>query len=660
MQAKKGLEQALPRVSITILVALVGICTAVLPARAEDWLPVTAAELGMTAEPKAPGAPAIILYRQVDRNDAAFYEQIYVRIKILTEAGLKQANVEIPYEKDYESIRDVEARTIRPDGSIVAFDGKVYEQPVFSSRSTNIWTTNFTMPAVAVGSIIEYRFRHHLRSFWAYGSRWLLNADLFTKYARFSLEPNRFFTVRWSWPLGLPEGTQPPQIAHGTITMEAHDIPAFVKEPHMPPEAAVRLRVDFDYLNGHLENNPDIFWRNASRRSSVVVNRFLGAQRSMVRALPQIVLPGDPPEVKLRKIYARTQQIENLSFERAKTSQEVDRENPKDIHDAGDVWSRGYGSGLQITLLFVGLARAAGVEAYPVAVSSRNAYFFDPRLMNFRQLNSTIVLAKLDGKEIYLAPGVPFTPFGLLPWDETGVRGLVLDWNGVRWVETPFPDASVSLVARKANLHLDEDGAIEGKVVVTYSGLEALSRRLRERNEDGPARTQFLENDLKRAVPAGSEVTLTNEPDWRSSDPQLVAEYDLKVPGWVSAAGQYHLLTVGLFGAEEKQEFVSAERIYPLYFEFAFDHHDDVAIELPSGWRVSSALQPRRADYGALVYGTAVESAKGKLQVYRDLTQNAMMLKTSQYDAVRDFFQSVRTGDEEQIVISLETSAATR
>jgi hypothetical protein len=30
----------------------------------------------MTAEPKAPGAPAIFLYRQVDRDDASYYENV--------------------------------------------------------------------------------------------------------------------------------------------------------------------------------------------------------------------------------------------------------------------------------------------------------------------------------------------------------------------------------------------------------------------------------------------------------------------------------------------------------------------------------------------------------------------------------------------------------
>jgi len=55
----------------------------------DEWQPIDPADLKMTSEPKAPGAPAIYLYRQVDRNDAskAATEYNYVRIKILTEEG---------------------------------------------------------------------------------------------------------------------------------------------------------------------------------------------------------------------------------------------------------------------------------------------------------------------------------------------------------------------------------------------------------------------------------------------------------------------------------------------------------------------------------------------------------------------------------------------
>ena len=43
--------------------------TALPVAKADDWLPISPEELKMTSEPKAPGASAVYLYRQVDRAD---------------------------------------------------------------------------------------------------------------------------------------------------------------------------------------------------------------------------------------------------------------------------------------------------------------------------------------------------------------------------------------------------------------------------------------------------------------------------------------------------------------------------------------------------------------------------------------------------------------
>src|SRR5215472_14707660 len=77
---------------------------------ADEWRPITPEELKMTSEPKAPGASAIILYRQVDRDDSynpSPHEFNYVRKKIFTEEGRKNADVEIPVIKGEWDIRNV-------------------------------------------------------------------------------------------------------------------------------------------------------------------------------------------------------------------------------------------------------------------------------------------------------------------------------------------------------------------------------------------------------------------------------------------------------------------------------------------------------------------------------------------------------------------------
>jgi hypothetical protein len=98
------------------LFLFVCICCAYFLARAtrqvnaDEWQPISPAELQMTSVPEAPGAPAVYLYRQVDRNDVDNHEYNYLRIKILTEEGRKYANVEIPFFNGNESIHSIKAR----------------------------------------------------------------------------------------------------------------------------------------------------------------------------------------------------------------------------------------------------------------------------------------------------------------------------------------------------------------------------------------------------------------------------------------------------------------------------------------------------------------------------------------------------------------------
>ncbi len=67
----------------------------------DEWQPISQEELKMTSVPEAPGAPAISLYRQVDRKDLgrANTEYNYFRIKILTEEGRKYGTVIIEYPR---------------------------------------------------------------------------------------------------------------------------------------------------------------------------------------------------------------------------------------------------------------------------------------------------------------------------------------------------------------------------------------------------------------------------------------------------------------------------------------------------------------------------------------------------------------------------------
>src|SRR4030081_4104109 len=112
--------------SVAAWVVSLSLCFPSLVSAGVGFQPVSPEELKMTSEPQAPGAPAIILYRQVDRDDRGMtaHEDDYFRIKILTEEGRKYADIEIPFFKEAGNIVIIHARTVKPDGSIVNLRAK--------------------------------------------------------------------------------------------------------------------------------------------------------------------------------------------------------------------------------------------------------------------------------------------------------------------------------------------------------------------------------------------------------------------------------------------------------------------------------------------------------------------------------------------------------
>jgi hypothetical protein len=619
--------------------------------------PVSTDELRITNEPLAPGAPAIILYRQVDRDDngRTSHEDDYIRIKILTEEGRKHADVEIPFLKGSQDVVGVKGRTIRPDGTIVNFDGKVFEKYLVKGRGVKYLAKTFTLPDVQVGGIIEYSYTVDLGEYMLFDSHWILSDDLFTKKAQFSLKPYRgtyeLWSLRWSWNV-LPAGTvSPKQGSDGTVRMEAANIPAFQTEDYMPPPDELRSRVDFIYEQGFVEKDQASYWRSFGKKQNGQLESFIGKRKAMEQAVAQIISPNDSQEVKLRKIYDRVQQIRNTSYELQKTEQEQKREKEKPAENVEDVWKRGYGDGVQLTWLFLGLVRAAGFDAYGCWVSSRSQYFFSPVTMQRSKLNTNVVLVKLNGKDVYFDPGAAFTPFGLLTWYETSVPGLRLDKDGGTWIVTTLPQASDSRVERAGKLKLSDTGDLEGKLTVTYVGLDAMYNRLEERNADEVERKKFLEERVTSQVGAAADAELTNKPDWAGSETPLVAEFNVKIPGWASNAGKRVMIPAAIFTAGEKGVFEHTNRVQPIYFEYPHTKMDDVTVELPPGWQVSSVPPEQVRDGHVIVYSLKVESSPGTLRLTRKLAVDVLLLEPKYYPALRNFFQTVRTSDGVQIVV---------
>jgi len=641
-----------------------------------DWPAVSKEELAMADDPANPGASAILLYREVTTDDIKGFGTEYRRIKILNDDGKKYADIEIPYVEGATQIEGIQARTIRPDGTTVNFQGQIFDRTALRARKTKIQVKALTLPDVQTGGIIEYsytaRFRRKVpdvlknpknyvidRTVVIASETWIVQDDLFTRRARFSIRPlpgpNLIGQTR-----NIPGNKTPAKQADGSVVLELENIPAFVSEELMPPEGTLRARVNSFYQLGPQVSGS--YWMDVAKEQVSDFKPFLTEPKKLKQALAGVVSAGDTPEAQLRKIYARVQQIRYLSYEPSKTEQEVKRENLKENRNVADILKRNYAYANEINLVLVALARAAGFESAPVLLRLRDRGLFEPDLPTPNQLDGMVVWVLAGGKNYFLDPATRFCPFDLLPWAESGATGIVITDEGTLsipkaagtpfygLITTPGPTSAMAVVERKATLQLDANGTAEGTIAVNYIGQEALERRIATANSDDAARRKLLEDEMNEWMPGATVVKLDGSVNWDQPEQPLHATFAVNFPGYATPTGRRLLLRASFF-AGSAQSLKSNKRTWDVYFAHPFEETDDVTWKLPEGYRAGSLPEKQNAP---TIFGTYTQSADASGSVVhsqRHFTVEQLRVPVSYYPALRGYFNMVRQHDDSQIVL---------
>ena len=636
------------------LFLLPSICSA----QSRDWLEITPADLAIKEVPGEPGALAIQLYYADYHDDNSATQFFYHRIKILTDAGRKYANVEIPIEPLFHFI-DLKARTIHPDGSIVEFTGKPFEKTIVKTGNIKFVAETFTMPDVTVGSIIEYKYRYEWGRY-AIDREWSVQHDLFTLKERFSMKGYSGGLVTKNSRYG--EDTRLSYVVYGNVTpptrgkggaieLELENVPAFKAEEYAPPAGNLKPIVRFFY-GGNEVKSPEAFWRDYGRDWYDQSEHFIGNRDSIRNAAAQAVAGESDPEKKLRKLYDLAQKTRNLSFERERTQQEEKKEELKPNENAGDVLDRGYGTHNDIARLFIALARAAGFEAQIVRAPNHTLFFFKPKYLSVRQLSSEIAVVKLNGNEVYLDPGTVFCPFGLVRWIHASDQGLLLEKGGGSFVAIPPAVADKTPIRRVARVKLAADGSLKGMVEVELKGNAALEHRLAALQGDEAGRRKDLEDEAREWLPEGSVISLDRVTGWEASEEPLRVLYNVEVPAFAQVAGKRLLVPAALFRTTRQREaFQHAERKYPIYFPFAYQELDNLILQAPEGYSPEAIPSPIDVKLASTRFVTSRSFADSQFVSKRALVVNGVMFPVAQYPELKGLFDKVLAADQEQLVL---------
>ena len=253
---------------------------------AAEWPAITPEDKAMASVPQQPDAPAVILYRQENTDDTKNFRTVYLRIKVLTEAGRKYADVEIPVGRSPFTISQLSGRTVHGDGQIIPLEDQPVDKVVVRDHGVRMHVKAFTLPSVQVGSILDYRYSLHFPEGSRNAPEWMVQSELFTRKAVFKFVPTKYApkadslrnpnsssqTVgsatlttdmpsyeqtgtsmggeavsEYTWLNHLPAGQAPEE--HVTtaalakwVALEMNNVPPSIHEPNAPPEGALSWR----------------------------------------------------------------------------------------------------------------------------------------------------------------------------------------------------------------------------------------------------------------------------------------------------------------------------------------------------------------------------------------------------------------------------------
>jgi hypothetical protein len=631
----------------------------------EGWLPITQQELSVKDVPNDPGADAIQLYMSYYKDDDAKFISVYKRIKILRqgalEPGKELVDVEIPLEPG-QSLKELAARTIHPDQKIVDFAGKPFEKVIIKRRGIKFLAQAFSLPDVTVGSIIEYRYvialpLHVVSPI----SAWPVQGNLFTvkenlrfrAYQGLVMVPTEWRSiiprsqVSYSY-LNQIDPNVPERKQGNLMELELQNVPKFDAEEYMPPEDDFRPVLLF-YYGGREMSSPDSFWDEWQKSTTEYVDKFIGNAREIHDAAAQATGDESDPEKKLRKLYARAQQIRKLTFERARTDQEKKEEHLKRNLSAQEVLQRGYGTSWDVNVAFAAMARAAGFEANLLGVSDRKERSFNKIVLWAGQLDSSAVIVNVGGKDLVLDPGTRFCPFGLLRWRNSGASALKYSKTNGDFITTP--EAQSSVLRRAVHVKVNGDGGLSGEISVEFKGADALEHRLEALNQDDAGRRKSLEDEVKGWLPQAVVVKLQDSKGWESIDDPLVAHFKIEISNFASVAGKRLLLPAFFFSTLQKNMFTSQFRRYPVSFSFPFTEQDELTVELPESYSVEEPPYRRKAGLSYAGYEISSEVKDHQLITERELHFKGTELPPEKYEELRNFFSVVQKGDEGHAVL---------
>ncbi len=620
------------------------------------WPDLKEEEMALSAPRIDPEAGVEILLRDIDlddRREGTTYTY-FVRLKVFDQRGVEALQTIELDTLEGARISRVNARVIRPDGSIEEVEkDAIHKRNLWRVGREKSERTSFALPGLTPGSIVDYRYNIWEKGS-AYGYRLLTYARHPTHELRFRVRYYPHAVGSWTWE-GF-DGSQFENPIGGVHQLVLHDLPAAPDEDFLPTPDKVQPWITVYYISETGDDWTEKFWKRYAQWLNREGRKVFKPKDRAVRAKAVELSEGiEDDRERLRRLYLYCQQeIGNLDSSRAYTAAE--RKKLKDARHGGDVLKYGYGSSYHINALFASMAGALGYEVALASCSDRAYSSFNTAMAYYRAMPHSMIAVRLPGKTDwgFYSPGGRHLSFGQLHWRNEYTTALIGNFEGdLLFVQTPVWPSRETVVKRTARFELTEAGDLEGEVTIDHGGHFGSMLRTALDVDAGARAEEFFEELMEDPFPNAEieDVEVWNLDD---TDKVLTVRFRLKLPAYADATSSRLFLEPAVFQKEEERTFEEPDRKFPVVFPFRWEEVDDVQILLPEIFRPEEASAPASVvDTNALAHVVRMGYSPNRNMIAynRQFRLDIGGIAQEGYPAIRALFSAIHEQDHHLITL---------
>ncbi len=612
------------------------------------------------------GAEAVVLFDMAKsyfaRSENAFdviFERS-TRIKVLSEAGKKWAEIEIPFYQEggvYEKVYDIEAYAYNYE------NGLLNKTPLnvvntFNEKINNYWNLKkFAIPNVKEGTIIEYRYK--INSQYKFNLRdWSFQWKIPVVYSEYEVRMIPFYEYSWllqgakkfdSHTSYVDRGLSR-QFGHITFQDMVHkyimkDLPAFDNEEYITSINDYIIKLDFQLskviqLNG-MELEIMTTW--AKMNNELLKHKDFGKYINQSTKLAPKLFNAESLNLK-----NDTERF-NFILEYVKRNYNWDKNNgkyasktPKKLVDDK------YGNCADINLFTIGLLNAIGIQAKPVLISTRDngKIKYDYPYTHF--FNYVIILANVDGDQVLTDATEILSLNNRIPTRCINDKGIVIQKNkNVEWIdlECMFPSEI------KTDFQIEFDNTLVksavSKVATEYDAsyfrynytdnIQTIKRRLETTEYMLVDTTIMVQNQLNKEEPYILTYHFTSRPE-NVNDKIYLSPFFNEI----------------ISDNPLKQK----ERTYPIDMTYPSQRVFNSTIIIPEGYKVDYLPSERKINNELFQLTYIVKSSDHQVVVSFSYYFKKSVYSAADYSKIKSYFNEIVKKGNEKIVFKQNTAVS--